>query len=250
MARLRPVRPAGWWPDALLAALFVAVTLALAGGALLGCDLAVRSFVDEHRPTVLYWLARVGNLLGQGGYLTEICLVLALLLAWRRHSVRPVLPVLVALALTFGTLTPVKDWTDRAAPHAWQLAHPEQFGSGGVSYPSGHIVNAIVWYGVLVLLLARWLPPVWQWVIRVVPPAVLSVTTVYLGYHWFTDTVAGLFFGLLLDRILRRIPWDGLPLGGRLHRTGWDVPAVEVRRPPSARQAESQSPPRMTRTTS
>lgn len=210
----------------------------------------MRSFVDEHRPTVLYWLARAGNLLGQGGYLTEICLVLAVLLAWRRHSVRPVLPVLVALALTFCTLTPLKHWTDRAAPHAWQLAHPEHFGSGGVSYPSGHIVNAIVWYGVLVLLLSRWLPPVWRQVIRVVPPAVLCVTTVYLGYHWLTDTVAGLFFGLLLDRIMRRMPWDDLPLGGLLRRSDWDRPAVEARRAPSARQAESQAPPRMTRTTS
>jgi membrane-associated phospholipid phosphatase len=237
VARLRPVHPASWWPDALLAAAFAAMTLGLAGGAFLGWDLAVRSFMDEHRPSVLYWLARAGNLLGQGGYLTEICLVIAVLLALRRHSVRPVLPVLAALALTFGTLKPLKDWIDRAAPHAWQLAHPERLGSGGASYPSGHIVNAVVWYGVLVLLLSQWLPSVWRLVIRVVPLATVCVTTIYLGYHWLTDTAAGLFVGLLLDRILRRIPWDDLPVGGLLHRTGWDAPVVEARRPPAARPA-------------
>src|SRR5262245_28179652 len=91
--RLRRVRPSGWWPDALLAVAFAAITLALAAGAFLGFDLAVRDFADTHRPWPLYWLLRAGNILGQGGYLAELVLVLAVLLAWRRHSVRPVLPV-------------------------------------------------------------------------------------------------------------------------------------------------------------
>jgi membrane-associated phospholipid phosphatase len=227
VARLRPIRPAGWWPDALLAAAFVAVTLAVAAGAFLGWDLALRNWSDTHRPGTPYWLARAGNLLGQGGYLAELVLVLAVVLAWRRHSVRPVLPVAVAFALTFGILTPLKAWTDRAAPHAFVLPHPERLGSGGVSYPSGHLVNAIVWYGLLALLLGPWLPVVWRRAVRVAPPVLLCLTTVYLGFHWLTDTVAGLLLGLLLDRVMRRVPWDDVPLGRRLHKAGWDRPAAE-----------------------
>jgi membrane-associated phospholipid phosphatase len=221
----------------LLGAAFAAGTAALAAGAFLGADLAVRDFVDAHRPAPLYWLARAGNLLGQGGYLAELVLVLALGLAWRRHSVRPVLPVAAAFVLTFGTLTPLKAWTDRAAPHAFALAHPERLGSGGVSYPSGHLTNAVVWYGVLALLLAPWLPAALRWVVRVAPPAVLGVTTVYLGFHWLTDTLAGLAVGLVLDRIMRRIRWDGVPLGRFLRAAGWDGPALPEVRPPTARRA-------------
>jgi membrane-associated phospholipid phosphatase len=239
--RLRPVRPAGWWPDAVLVAAFVAVTLALAGGAFLGWDLAVASFVDAHRPPAVDWVLRAGNRLGQGGYLAELALVLGILLGWRRHSVRPVLPVAVAFVLTFGTLTPLKYWADRAAPHAHDLTHPERFGSGGVSYPSGHLTNAIVWYGVLALLLAAWLPVAWRRVVRVVPPAVLCVTTVYLGFHWLTDTVAGLLLGLLLDRIMRRVPWDEVPLGSRLRKAGWDRPAVEGQNRPAAERQDRQA---------
>ncbi|MEN3307352.1 MAG: hypothetical protein V7603_3554 [Micromonosporaceae bacterium] len=230
VARLRVIRPAGWWPDAALAVAVAAVTLALAAGAFLGWDLAVRDWSEAHRPHALAVLATAGNLLGRGGYLAELALVLALLLAWRRHSVRPVLPVGLGFVLTFGVLTPLKAWTDRAAPHAFAVPHPERLGSGGVSYPSGHLTNAIVWYGVLALLLSAWLPALWRRAVRVAPPVVLCFTTVYLGFHWLTDTVAGLLVGVLLDRIMRRVPWDDLPLGRHLQKAGWDRPAVDARR--------------------
>jgi hypothetical protein len=41
-----------------------------------------------------------------------------------------------------------------------------------------------------------------------------------------TDTVAGVLLGIFLDRLLRRVPWDDLPLGRRLQATGWDRPAL------------------------
>ena len=190
----------------MLLAGFVALTLALAAGWFLGWDVAVAHWVDAHRPAVLDRLANAGNFLGQGGVLTVIAALVGLGLAVWRRSVWSVLPPVTAFVLTFVSLTVVKDLTRRPAPHS-ALPHPERFGLGGVSYPSGHLVNAIVWYGVLVLLLAPWLNPLARKVIRLVPPVVLSVTTVYLGFHWLTDTVAGILLGLLLDRVIRRIPW-------------------------------------------
>jgi len=216
-------RGSAWWPEALLVAGFVGLTLALASGHLLGVDVAVLHWCERHRPAVLNLLARAGNYLGQGGILAIICGIIALVLARRWHSVRPVLPVVFAFALTFGTLQPLKGLTARPAPHALR-AHAERFGTGGQSYPSGHLVNALVWYGILALLLAPWLTLAWRRLLRIGPPAVLTVTTVYLGFHWVSDTVAGLLLGFLLDRILHRIPWDRIPLGSRLHAAGWDGP--------------------------
>ena len=232
-----------WWPDLLNAAGVAAVTAILAAGGLLGLDLAVRDWVDTHRPTPLKLLAETGNYLGQGGYLTMLCAVIALVLAWRRHTVRPVLPVATAFVLTVVALQPLKTLTDRPAPHA-PLPHPERFGAGGVSYPSGHLVNALVWYGILALLLAPWLTVPLRRVLRIVPPAVLTVTTVYLGYHWVTDTVAGLLLGFLLDRLLHRVPWDRVPLGRPLRAAGWDGPGL-----PGYAPLATHEPARMTRTT-
>jgi membrane-associated phospholipid phosphatase len=244
--RVRRVRPAGWWFDALLVIGFLLLTGALWRGWLLDLDTGVRNWSDGHRPTVLYWAARAGNLFGQGTPLTLICLGIAVLRGWKRpwlgldsragdprpadgdalpRGLRrwwPVLLVLAAFVLTFFTVGPLKVLTDRAGPHADRdippVAEPERFGSGGLEYPSGHLANAIVWYGVLVLLLSPWLPLLWRRLLRIGPPAVLAVTTVYLSFHWFTDTVAGIALGLFLDRLLHRVPWDQLRLPRRSGR--------------------------------
>lgn len=223
---LRRVRPAGWWWDLLLAVGFVAVTVGVASRTLIGTDVWLRDWCDAHRPDAAFWAARALNLFGQGGWLTGISLVLAAFLAWRRRSVRPLLPVGTALVLTFVTLTVLKDVTARPAPHArvGDGFTRGYFGGGGASYPSGHLVNAIVWYGILALLLASWLGSRWRRVVRIAPPVVLCFSTVYLGYHWFSDTVAGVLFGLLLDRIICRVPWDELPLGRRLTASSWAAP--------------------------
>lgn len=241
------MRPAGWWYDGLAVLAFAALTAALATGHLLAFDVSVRDWVDSH--TALDSVSGVLNRLGQGGFFTSVCALLAIYWTWRRHSIRPLLPVAMALVLTYVVLTLLKDASDRAAPHADQdvppVPHPEHFGSGGVSYPSGHLANAFVWYGVLALLLAPWLAPRWRWLLRIAAPVILAFTTVYLGYHWFTDTVAGLLLGFVLWRLIARVPWDDLPLGRFVAARGWDRPAVEAYQrgsPPSRSAAPAPDP--------
>jgi uncharacterized membrane protein YkvA (DUF1232 family) len=221
-----PPRRPSWWTDAALLAGFAALTGALAAGRLLDLDVAVAQWVEAHRPPWLYWPLRAGNLLGQGSPLAVFALCLAVLLGWRHRSVRPVLPVLAAEALTVAVILPLKLATFRAPPHNQHgVPHPERLFSDPLSqsYPSGHLAVALVWYGILGLLLAgllgeefaRWRP----W-LRAVPPLVLCVTTTYLGFHWVTDTVAGLLLGVVLDRTLARVAWDTLPLGRWLAARG------------------------------
>jgi len=231
----------GWLADAVLVASFAALTAAVAAGWTHGLDLAVRDWSDGHRPTPAYVIARILNLLGQGGPLAIVAALLAGLLARRAHSVRPVLPVIAAYLLLMLTVGPVKVLTDRAAPHKPAgTPHREEFFSGGMSYPSGHTANTVVWYGVLVMLLAALLTtamrPAARLALRLAPPVLVAVVTTYLGFHWITDTVAGLIAGLLLYRLLRRVPWDDLPLHRlpgtrRLAQRGWlgKVPDLALR---------------------
>jgi uncharacterized membrane protein YkvA (DUF1232 family) len=229
-----PPSPAqrSWWVDGALVAGFVGITVALAHGAFLDLDVSVNEWCREHRPMPLYWLARGGNYLGQGTWLAVIALGIAVLLGRRRRSVRPVLPVLAAELLTGVTVLGLKLGLYRAAPRNDRVANPEQLFSdpGSQSYPSGHMVVAVVWYGILALLLAGVLTAERRLALRVVPPAILFFTTVYLSFHWLTDTVAGLLLGLLLYRLLMRVPWDSVPLGRRLTAAGWAGPGLPEHR--------------------
>jgi membrane-associated phospholipid phosphatase len=206
------IRPAGWWFDVLLVAAFAAITAALAAGWLYGVDTAVYQWCHAHRPDAAYWTARALNFLGNGGPLAAICAVLALVLAIRRRSIRPILPVAFAFVLTVVAITPLKMWTDRAAPSSNRSDRVEIFnqlppGEYTWSYPSGHLVNTIVWYGVLALLLAPWLSRAARLWLRVAPPAIVFCTTVYLDFHWLTDSISGVLLGVLLYRLIARIPW-------------------------------------------
>jgi membrane-associated phospholipid phosphatase len=216
---------------------FGGLTFALARGVFLGMDVDVYHWVEAHRPPVMYWLARGLNYLGQGSPLTVLAAGIAGLLAWRRHSVRPLLPVVGAYLLTGFTILPLKILFHRAPPHNQNgVAHPEQLFSdvNSQSYPSGHAANAIIWYGVLALLLAGLLTPRLRQVLRIVPPVLVCLCTTYLGYHWLTDTIAGLLLGILLERTLVRVPWNRVPLGRRLTAAGWAgpwpraAPAIDV----------------------
>jgi membrane-associated phospholipid phosphatase len=227
------LRPPSWLGDAGLLAAVAGLTAALAGGAFLDLDLAVRDWSDAHRPPAAYLLARGLNYLGQGTPLTLLALALAAYLGLRTHSVRPLLPVVAAFLATYLTVGPLKILLHRAPPNNQNgVPHPERLFSDPLSrsYPSGHAANAVVWYWVLALLLAGLLPAAWRATVtaavRVGAPAVVCVVTTYISFHWLTDTVAGLLIGLSLDRLLRRVPWNTVPLGRRLTAAGWTTPAV------------------------
>lgn len=236
--------PAGvlrrWWPECALLAGFVALTAALASGAFLDLDYAVRDWWAAHltRPVELAALGL--NRLGQGGALTGLAAALAVLAAWRLGTVRPLLLVVFGFVLTTGVVLPLKHWTDRAAPRSALPDAAELFnalppGEYGESYPSGHVVVAIVWYGIILLLIStvlrsfgrRPVPPGVGQLVRAVPPVVVFGTTTVLGYHWLTDGVAAVLLGLLLDRAVSRTPWCRTGLLARPCRPAEPVAATE-----------------------
>jgi membrane-associated phospholipid phosphatase len=198
---------------------FAAVTLALLWRPLRDLDLGVLHWVDAHRPSWAERLADAGNRLGQGGALTIVAALIAVVLCWRRRSLWPAAPVAAAFVATGVVLLPFKLFFHRAFPH--NDAIPEDLRVrlfsdpvDGMAYPSGHAVNTIVWYGVIVALLATWFAarPRLRAAVRWVPPVLVGFTATYLGYHWFTDMLAGLCIGVVLDRLLTRAPWPGVGL--------------------------------------
>jgi membrane-associated phospholipid phosphatase len=210
----------GWWFDLALVVAFVALTFALVRGHLLALDQRVADWAFAHQPAPVYWTARVFNYLGQGGQvLMPIGLILTGLLAYRTRTVRAVLPFAAAFVLTYVTIGPLKIWAGRAAPRfdgpdKTIMFNPHASGASAMSYPSGHMANSLVWYAVIALLLAAVLRrPLRAWesyAVRVLPVVILFCTTVYTGFHWLTDSVAGVLLGLFLARLIDRVPWESV----------------------------------------
>ena len=232
MTQTRVKAAQGWWIDGLLVAGFIALTVALLNGHLLVWDQQVADWAFAHQPAPLYWTARVFNYLGQGGQvLMPVSLILTAVLTWRTRSVRAVLPFVTAFGLTYLTIGPLKIWAGRAAPafdgpDKAVMHNPFASGAAAMSYPSGHMGNSLVWYGVIALLTAalikRPLTAREAFLIRFLPVMILFCTTVYTGFHWLTDSIAGVLLGLFLTRLMARIPWETLPLPSL---RGWNRPA-------------------------
>ena len=136
-----------------------------------------------------------------GGRVT-ILVVLAVLvgyLAWRRRTWLPLVRVLIALGLLTAVVYGIKHGTGRTAPG---FPGSYFFHDDGASFPSGHVANAVLMWGV-----ARWqaveygLPSRVQrafWWLSVAGPVATGLAMVSLNFHWITDAVVGAAVGVLL----------------------------------------------------
>jgi len=75
-------------------------------------------------------------------------------------------------------------------------------GPGGVlqsSYPSGHLLRAVIVYGLLAFVVSRLTAPRWAGRLAISLTAVMIATMafdrLYLGVHWESDVVGGLLLG-------------------------------------------------------
>ena len=191
-----------WWlvVGALLLGSLVTADL-LSRGRLERMDLRVSEIVSDWGLTDSAAYALVWVLTQLGGRVTILVVLLGLVgyLAWRRGTWLPLLRVVTAVAVLTAGIYAVKHGTGRTAP-----AFPGSyfFTDDGASFPSGHVANAVLMWGV-----ARWqaveygLPPVVQrvfWWLGVVGPLVTGVAMVALDYHWVTDAVVGAAAGIVL----------------------------------------------------
>jgi membrane-associated phospholipid phosphatase len=190
-----------WWLVTLALLVTVGVSANLLGrGALERMDLRISEVVSTWglRDASGYWLVWLFTQFGGRVTLLAVLAVLVGYLAYQRRTALPLLRVLVALALLTVVVYGFKYGTGRTAP-----AFPGSFfHRDGASYPSGHVANAVLMWGI-----ARWqaveygLPPWVQrlfWWLSVAGPVAAGVSMVALDFHWFTDAIVGATVGIVL----------------------------------------------------
>jgi undecaprenyl-diphosphatase len=127
--------------------------------------------------------------LGMNTVAVPVLTAVALALAIRRHTLRPVLTALTGVVLLLATVIPAKILIGRPGPGLPRVAP----GHLGV-FPSGHTSTACVCFSLAVAMLVAGRPARVRWLaLAGLALLWLAVGTalVWCDYHWFTDVVAG-----------------------------------------------------------
>ena len=149
----------------------------------------VRYFAKPSLDRVMIVLSDLGS-----GYLFGAVVMLALLTLgfYRRWLEAAGLFICLNGALVLNVL--LKHLFERGRPELFRVVE-----ASGYSFPSGHAMVSLCFYGLLAFLAARRLS-CWRWRIAVAAAAVLlvgaiGVSRVYLGVHYPTDVAAGYMAG-------------------------------------------------------
>jgi membrane-associated phospholipid phosphatase len=192
-----------WRWIAVLTVLLTVVTVdVLLRGPLVSLDALLADYEREDPLRgVAYVLARIVAILGQRGILLLPLLILAITASRRSRSWRPLVVTLLMLLALNGITYAIKVSTGRTLPGTGQ----DLLYAGGLGYPSGHTANATAILPLLALLVAgplgvRPSPRMLRRLVVVAAIGAMGVGLVVtaLGWHWFTDALAGWCLGLMV----------------------------------------------------
>lgn len=195
-----------WMPSLLLvvgcAALLCWVTLDVVfDGPWHRADLALAQQVDAADlrgrtvPNAVLWLL---SQTGGRGTILVVIAALTLYVMRVRRVWQPLLRLAVTLLLLTVVVYALKVGLGRTAPGAGV----SRLYVDGLSYPSGHSANAVLWWGTAVWLVRTYRMPAWLvgtcTAMALAAPVLTTVSMLALNYHWLTDVVAGLGLGVVL----------------------------------------------------
>lgn len=184
-----PGTPWPGWPSAVLALLFVAVTVLVVTGVAQPFDEWIIRSVRPHdvwgesQVRLSPWVHRLRPAL-MLVLLAGACVAASV----RRRSWRPAVLGLVLGCASTGLLLLVKVVVGRPDPHGALAV------SGG-SYPSGHMMAVLVCLGGCLLVLGPGLRWCWWWV-PIAAAGLMATALVVTATHWPSDVVGGALLGL------------------------------------------------------
>jgi membrane-associated phospholipid phosphatase len=182
----------------LLIAAFTYLSFFIAQHPIFAFDLKTSLFIQQYHADWLDKVMLAISFFGELPYSLLSVVVVAAIFYWQKYKREGIFisTVLLSGLIILG----IKNIIDRPRPTAFyvRLVEVNRF----QSYPSGHVLSYTLFFGFLVILMntLKGIPNVTRNVVTYLS-AFLMITIapsrIYLGAHWFTDTVGGFLLGLI-----------------------------------------------------
>jgi membrane-associated phospholipid phosphatase len=197
---------------------FIALTIAITAGAFTSLDLQVAQAMHSAWQPALHPLFQGIAELG-GLELTTILMLGLLVFLWQGGFGSDALVVLVFLAAQGFELYykhnlfhpgPPRSISQSDGPSVSELF---EGGVGAGSFPSGHMMRAVIVYGLLAFVVRRLSPsPIVRALaapVAIVIIALVAIDRLYLDVHWESDVIGGVLLGAIA--LLAGIVWLDRP---------------------------------------
>lgn len=176
--------------------IFIELTDTLTSKMLINYDSAITEYIISYRsPSLNKFMQFITNVGDIYGYLV-IATVCTLLFYLKFKNWRYVTEMFIVLGLAALSNTALKKVINRARPDALHLVSVET-----LSYPSGHAMSAIAFYGFLIYLCFILIPEKWLKFGLIIFLGFLilaiGISRIYLGVHYPSDIAGGYIAGFI-----------------------------------------------------
>ncbi len=177
---------------------FIALALFVSANPVPAFDLNISLFVQKYHSDALDKIMLGISLFGELPYSFILVIVIALLFyvfKYKREALF-VLSILLSGLVILG----IKNIIDRPRPTEFyvRLVEINRF----QSFPSGHVLSYILFFGFMIILMQqlKTIPLVTRRIVTYFSAffmITIAFSRIYLGAHWFSDTLGGLVLGLI-----------------------------------------------------
>lgn len=183
---------------AVLIIAFAALSFFIAKHPILAFDIKTSLFIQQYHADWLDKVMLAISFFGELPYSLLSVVVVAAIFYWQKYKREGLFisTVLLSGLIILG----IKNIINRPRPTAFyvRLVEVNRF----QSYPSGHVLSYTLFFGFLIILMnsSKNIPKLTKNIVTYLS-AFLVITIapsrIYLGAHWFTDTVGGFLLGLI-----------------------------------------------------
>ncbi|MFW0718429.1 phosphatase PAP2 family protein [Pedobacter sp. N23S346] len=182
----------------LLILAFTTLSVFIAKHPILPFDVEVSLMVQKHQTAWLDKIMLAISFFGELPFSLLSVLVVATIFYWQKFKREA---LFISLILLSGlVILGIKSVINRPRPTASyvRLVEVNRF----QSYPSGHVLSYVLFFGFLIILMRtlKHIPKTTRNIttaISVFLVVMIAPSRIYLGAHWFTDTVGGVLLGII-----------------------------------------------------